>query len=188
MLIGYARVSTGRQNPDSQEDALEKAGCERVFLDVVSGAADKLPEREKALDRLRSGDTLVVRRLPRLGRSLKDLLGVVDLVEERGADFRSVVEGMSTESAQGRMVFSIFGALAEFERELIRERTQAGLEAARKRGRVGGRPPALEEEDIEVAQSLMRSGDVPVKNICEQLEVSRSTLYRYVSPEGKRRR
>ena len=188
MLIGYARVSTGKQNPDSQRDALEKEGCERVYLDVVSGAAKELPDRATALGQLREGDTFVVRRLPRLGRSLKDLLEVVDLIEEKGADFRSIVEGLRTDTAHGRMTFQIFGALAEFERELIRERTQAGLEAARKRGRVGGRPAALAEEDIEVAQSLMRSDDVPVKQICETLGVSRSTLYRYVSPEGERRK
>ena len=188
MLIGYARVSTGKQNPNSQRDALEAEGCERVYLDVVSGAAEELPEREKALDYLREKDTLVVRRLPRLGRSLKDLLSVVDRLEEKGADFRSIVEGLRTDTAHGRMTFQIFGALAEFERELIRERTQAGLEAARKRGRVGGRPRAMSEEDVEVAQSLMKSSGVPVRQICETLGVSRSTLYRYVSPEGERRR
>ena len=130
-------------------------------------------------------DTLVVRRLPRLGRSLKDLLSVVEALEEKGSGFRSLVEGLRTDTAHGRMVFSIFGALAEFERELICERTQAGLEAARKRGRVGGRPAAMTEEDAEVAQSLMKSGEVPVKQICETVGVSRSTLYRYVSPERR---
>jgi DNA invertase Pin-like site-specific DNA recombinase len=188
VLVGYARISTSKQSPDSQRDALKSEGCERVYLDVVSGTAEELPQREAALDYLRPRDALVVRRLPRLGRSLKDLLGVIDRLDEKGADFRSVIEGMNTSSAQGRLVFQVFGALAEFERELIRERTQAGLEAARKRGNVGGRPAALDEEGIEVAQSLMRSPDVPVRQICETLGVSRSTLYRYVSPEGARRK
>ena len=113
---------------------------------------------------------------------------MVDRIEEKGADFRSIVEGLRTDTAHGRMTFQIFGALAEFERELIRERTQAGLEAARKRGRVGGRPRAMSEEDVEIAQSLVKSGDVPIKQICETVGVSRSTLYRYISPKGKRRK
>jgi DNA invertase Pin-like site-specific DNA recombinase len=186
--IGYARISTGRQNPDSQHDALEEAGCERIFMDIVSGAADELPRRAEALDRLRKGDVLVVRRLPRLGRSLKDLLEVVDFLEERGAHFRSVVDGLSTDTAHGRMVFQIFGAVAEFERELIRERTLAGLESARRRGRKGGRPPALSEKQIPVVQKLMRDEEVSTREICETFSISRATLYRYVAPDGERRR
>jgi len=185
--IGYARISTGRQNPDSQRDALEEAGCERIFMDVVSGAADELPQRAEALDRLRKDDTLVVRRLPRLGRSLKDLLEVVEFLEERGAHFRSIVDGLSTSTAHGRMVFQIFGAVAEFERELTRERTLAGLESARRRGRKGGRPPGLTEEEIPEVQRLMKSDDVLAKDICRMFEISRTTLYRYVSPDGERR-
>ena len=188
MKIGYARVSTGRQNPDSQRDALEEAGCEEVFLDVVSGAAETLPQRDLALSHLRKGDTLVVRRLPRLGRSLKDLLEVINAVEEKNAAFRSLVDGFDTGTAHGRLVFQIFGAIAEFERELIRERTQAGLESARRRGRKGGRPPALEEKQIPVVQRLMKDEEVSTREICETFSISRTTLYRYVSPEGERRR
>ena len=134
------------------------------------------------------GDSLCVWRLDRFGRSLKDLVSKMEALEEKGVDFVSLTEGIDTTTAQGKLTFHIFGALAEFERELARERTMAGLKAARERGRVGGRPPALEEEKIPQVQSLMQNDEVTTADICERFDISRSTLYRYVGPDGKRRR
>ena len=188
MRIGYARVSTGEQKLDLQLDALEEAGCERVYEEQTSGAAKSRPELERCLDSLREGDTLVVWRLDRFGRSLKDLVTKMEALEEIGADFVSLTEGIDTTTAQGKLTFHIFGALAEFERELNRERTMAGLRAARERGRVGGRPRSLDEEDIPQVQALMRDEDVPTSDICERFGISKATLYRYVGPNGERRR
>lgn len=188
MRIGYARVSTGEQKMDLQLDALEEAGCERIYKEKTSGAAKSRPELEKCLDSLREGDALVVWRLDRFGRSLKDLVGKMGALEEKGVDFMSVTEGVDTTTAQGKLTFHIFGALAEFERELARERTMAGLRAARERGRVGGRPRALSEEDIPELQALMKDPDVSTSDICERFGVSKATLYRYVGPDGERRR
>lgn len=188
MRVGYARVSTGEQKLDLQLDALEEAGCKRIYEEKTSGAAKERPELEKCLDALREGDTLVVWRLDRFGRSLKDLVSKMEKLEERDADFVSLTEGIDTTTAQGRLTFHIFGALAEFERELSRERTMAGLRAARERGRVGGRPSALDEEDIPEVQALMKDPDVSVSQICERFGISSPTLYRYVGPNGKRRK
>ena len=188
MRIGYARVSTGEQKMDLQLDALEDAGCERIYKETTSGAAKSRPELERCLEELREGDTLVVWRLDRFGRSLKDLVSKMETLEERGVDFVSLTEGIDTTTAQGRLTFHIFGALAEFERELGRERTMAGLKAARERGRIGGRPRALDEEDIPQVQSLMQNEDVSTKQICDRFEISKATLYRYVGPDGARRR
>jgi len=188
MRIGYARVSTGEQKMDLQLDALGEAECERIYKERVSGAAKSRPELEKCIDSLRDGDTLVVWRLDRFGRSLKDLVSKMETLEDRGVDFVSLTEGIDTTTAQGKLTFHIFGALAEFERKLGRERTMAGLRAARERGRVGGRPRALSEEDIPQVQALMRNEDVPTADICERFDVSKATLYRYVGPDGKRRR
>lgn len=188
MRIGYARISTGEQNMDLQLDKLEEAGCERVYQEQISGAADERPKLERCLEELREGDTLVVWRMDRFGRSLKDLVSKMEDLEEKGVDFVSLTEGIDTTTAQGTLTFHIFGALAEFERELARERTMAGLRAARKRGRVGGRPRALSEEDIPELQALMKDPDVSTKQICERFDVSKATLYRYVGPDGERRR
>jgi DNA invertase Pin-like site-specific DNA recombinase len=188
MRLGYARVSTGEQKLDLQLDALEEAGCERIYEEKTSGAAKNRPELKKCLDALRKDDTLVVWRLDRFGRSLKDLVSKMEKLEERGADFVSLTEGIDTTTAQGKLTFHIFGALAEFERELSRERTMAGLRAARERGRVGGRPPALEEGDIPKVQALMKDPDVSVSEICDQYDISSPTLYRYVGPDGERRK
>jgi len=188
MRIGYARVSTGEQKMDLQIDALEETGCERIYKEKTSGAAKSRPELERCLESLRNGDTLVVWRLDRFGRSLKDLVSKMETLEEKGADFVSATEGIDTTTAQGKLTFHIFGALAEFERELNRERTMAGLRAARERGRVGGRPRALDEEDIPELQALMKDPNVSTSDICERFGISKATLYRYVGPDGERRR
>ena len=188
MRIAYARVSTGDQNLDLQLDELEDAGCEKIYKEEISGAAKKRPELKRCLEELREGDTLVVWRLDRFGRSLKDLVSKMESLEGKGADFVSLTEGIDTTTAQGKLTFHIFGALAEFERELARERTMAGLKAARERGQVGGRPPALSEEEIPQVQAMMRDEEVSTSDICERFDISRATLYRHVGPNGKRRR
>ena len=188
MRIGYARVSTGEQKMDLQLDALEDAGCERIYNEKTSGAAKSRPDLERCLDSLRDGDTLVVWRLDRFGRSLKDLVSKMEALEERGVDFVSLTEGIDTTTAQGKLTFHIFGALAEFERELGREPAVAGLRAARERGRVGGRPRALSEEDIPELQALMKDPDVSTQQICDRFGVLKATLYKYVGPDGERRR
>jgi DNA invertase Pin-like site-specific DNA recombinase len=187
MHIGYARVSTGEQNLDLQTDALKDEGCERVFTDELSGATAERPGLQKAMDYAREGDVLVVWRLDRFGRSLKDLIAKVETLGEKGVQFKSLKENLDTTSSAGRLQFHIFGALAEFERDLNRERTMAGLRAARARGRTGGRPRALSEEDLPELQALMRDPEVPVRRICERFGISKATLYRYVGPNGERR-
>jgi DNA invertase Pin-like site-specific DNA recombinase len=185
MLIGYARVSTDDQNLDLQIDALNRAGCERIFSDEISGAKAHRPGLAEALDFLRPQDTLVVWRLDRLGRSLKDLVEKVELLRGRGIGFRSLHENIDTTSSAGKFQFHVFSALAEFERDLIRERTLAGLQAARARGRVGGRKREMTPEKMKMAAQLLRDGSIQVAEICKTLNVSRSTLYRYVSPDGE---
>ncbi len=180
MLVGYARVSTQDQTIDLQRDALDKAGCERVFTDTVSGSKAERPGLEQALHFLRPGDTLVVWRLDRLGRSLQHLIETVSTLQARGIGFRSVTESIDTTSSGGKLIFHVFGALAEFERELIRERTQAGLAAARARGRKGGRPRALDPRKVAMARALHADKSNSIEDICKTLRVSRSTLYRYL--------
>jgi len=188
MRIGYARVSTRHQNKALQLDALEDAGCERTYTEEVSGAAEERPTLEECMATLREGDTLVVWRLDRFGRSVSDLTEKMRTLEDLGADFVSLTEGIDTTTPQGRLTFHIFGALAEFERELARERTMAGLQAARERGRTGGRPSAIGEEEIPQIQALMRDEDVSAREICDRFDVSKATLYRYVGPDGERRK
>jgi DNA invertase Pin-like site-specific DNA recombinase len=188
MRIGYARVSTGEQKLDLQLDALEAADCKKTYTDTISGATSSRPELNKCLEHLREGDTLVVWRLDRFGRSLKDLVTKVERLGEKDVGFRSLKENIDTGSSAGKLQFHIFSALAEFERDLNRERTMAGLRAARERGRVGGRPRALSEEDLPQVQALMRQPDVSTRQICERFGISKATLYRYVSPDGERRR
>jgi len=180
MKIGYARVSTLDQNPDLQTDALEKAGCERVLVDKVSGAADHRPNLEMVKEMLRPGDTLVVWRLDRLGRSLRDLIETVREVEEQGAGFQSLQEAIDTTTPTGKLTFHLFGALAEFERNLIRERTQSGLQAARARGRLGGRRKALNKGQRELVVKLYNSREKTVQEIGDLVGVSRQTVYAYV--------
>lgn len=184
MLIGYARVSTLDQNPALQIDALQAAGCERVFVEQASGAQRDRPELARALDIARSGDTLIVWRLDRLARSLKQLIETVEGLDDRGVKFRSLTEAIDTTTSGGRLVFQIFGALAEFERALIRERTSAGLAAARARGRRGGRPPALTAQDIKAAKAMMTDPEITMDQVAEKMGVASSTLYRHF-PGGR---
>jgi len=181
MKIGYTRVSTLDQNLDLQTDALEKAGCERILVDKVSGVANRRPSLEKVKDLLRPGDTLVVWRLDRLGRSLRDLIKTVREVEEQGAGFQSLQEAIDTTTPTGKLTFHLFGALAEFERNLIRERTQAGLQAARARGRLGGRRKALNKGQRELVVKLYNSREKTVQEIGELMGISRPTVYAYVN-------
>ena len=178
MIVGYARVSTLEQNLELQRDALERAGCERVFEDQVSGVSTERPGWTQVKAMLRDGDTVVVWRLDRLGRSLKHLIETITELGDRGVGFRSVQENLDTTSAGGRLVFHIFGALAEFERELIQERTRAGLAAARARGRKGGRPRKLDAKKLATARRLLDDPEQTVTEVAEILGVSRATLYR----------
>lgn len=194
MLIGYARVSKsdGSQTVDAQRDALISAGVEpdRIYEDHASGSKDDRPGLEACLRALRDGDVLVVWKLDRLGRSLPHLVRTVDELKTRGVGFR-VLSGQGAEidttTAAGRLIFGIFASLAEFERELIRERTKAGLDAARARGRKGGRKFALTKAQVRLAVAAMRDRDTSVEELCAELGVSSSTLYRYVTAEGELR-
>jgi DNA invertase Pin-like site-specific DNA recombinase len=181
MLIGYARVSTQDQTLDLQKDALNKAGCERIFTDTASGAKSERIGLGEALSYVRKGDTLVVWRLDRLGRSLPHLIATITGLENRGIGFKSLTESIDTTTSGGKLVFHIFGALAEFERGIIRERTQAGLTAARARGRKGGRPKKLNQRKVEIAKELYNSRKTTVDEICRTLNISRATLYRYIN-------
>jgi DNA invertase Pin-like site-specific DNA recombinase len=182
MLIGYARVSTEDQNLALQRDALQKADCEQIFTDKVSGTKARRPGLEQALSHLRAGDTLVVWRLDRLGRSLRHLIDTVTDLEEQGIGFKSLTEAIDTTTSGGKLVFHIFGALAEFEREIIRERTKAGLTAARARGRYGGPKHKLTEKQVAIARQLY-AGNTPIKEICDTFRISRATLYRHVKTD-----
>lgn len=180
MLIGYARVSTLDQNLDLQRNALAEVGCERIFIEQMSGAVTDRPELMAALGFARSGDTLVVWKLDRLARSIKQLIDTAENLRSQNIGLRSLTEALDTTTAQGRLVFHMFGALAEFERCLIRERTRAGLSAAKKSGRTGGRPPKLTYEDIEAAKAMLTNPDIGVASVAHRLGVSLATLYRYI--------
>jgi DNA invertase Pin-like site-specific DNA recombinase len=180
MLIGYIRVSTDDQNLDLQRDAVIKAGCEKIFEDKIGGAKSSRPGLDNLKKILRKGDTLVVWRLDRLGRSLKDLIEWVSYLEKEGMAFKSLMENIDTATASGRLMFHLMGALAEFERNLIRERTMAGLKSARSRGRMGGRPKSLSPEKEKELFRLYDSQVVPVKDICKLLDISKPTLYKYI--------
>jgi DNA invertase Pin-like site-specific DNA recombinase len=185
MLIGYARVSTGEQVLDSQLDALKEAGCEQLYTDVASGAKTDRPGLEQALKALRKGDVLVVYKLDRIGRSLPHLIQVVSELERREVGFRVLKGAIDTTTPAGKLVFHMFGALAEFERELIRERVQSGLEAARARGRTGGRPPKMTPSKLRMAMTLMADPQTIAREVAAQLGVSPATLYRYVDGKGQ---
>lgn len=183
MLIGYARKSTYEQNINLQKDALKSNGCEKIFSDQITGSKADRPGLTDALNMLRKGDTLVVWRLDRLGRSLKHLIEIVENLEEKKIGFKSLQESIDTTTSGGRLIFHIFGALAEFERHLIRERTYAGLNAARARGRLGGRPKKLNNKKKKLAVKLYNERKHTVAEIGEMLGVSRVTVYRYVNEE-----
>ena len=184
MIIGYARVSTQDQKAGLQLDALTAAGCERVFEEKASGAQRDRPRLAAAVEYMREGDTLVVWKLDRLARSVKQLIETVDDLDGRGIGFRSLTEAIDTTTPGGKLVFHIFGALAEFERSIIRERTNAGLKFARDRGRLGGRPPALSAEDLAAARAMLRDPGITVEAVAKRLGVAPSTLYRHL-PGGR---
>jgi DNA invertase Pin-like site-specific DNA recombinase len=185
-LLGYARVSTTDQQPQLQIDALQHAGCYRVFTETASGARTDRPTLAQLLDQLRPSDTLVVWKLDRLGRSLRHLVDTVTDLAERGIGFRSLQEAIDTTTPGGKLVFHVFAALAEFERDLIRERTAAGLAAARARGRHGGRPSAMTAHKQQVAQEMYRSGQYTVAAIANTLGVSRASVYRHLTGPDRR--
>ncbi len=180
LFIGYARVSTDDQNLDLQRDALNGAGCNQIFEDQISGAKTDRPGLKEALKYARAGDILVVWRLDRLSRSLKDLIEMVNLLESKSIGLKSIQEVIDTSSNSGKLIFHIFGALSEFERNLIRERTQAGLQAARARGRKGGRPKTLDTDEQVLAVKLYKEKQHTVAKICEMMGISKPTLYKYI--------
>jgi DNA invertase Pin-like site-specific DNA recombinase len=183
MFIGYARVSTQEQTLNLQKDALQQAGCTKIFTDTASGAKAERKGLDEALNYVRKGDTLVVWRLDRLGRSLPHLITTMTALEERGIGFKSLTENIDTTTSGGKLIFHIFGALAEFERNLIRERTQAGLTAARARGKKGGRPKVLTVQKRSIARELYDNGH-PIMDICRTLKISRASLYRALKRGG----
>jgi DNA invertase Pin-like site-specific DNA recombinase len=180
MKIGYARVSTQEQDLALQLDALTNEGCEKIFQEKASGAQRDRPELKAALGYMRKGDTLVVWKIDRLARSMKQLIETIESFQDRGIGLKSLQDPIDTSSPSGKLVFHIFAALAEFERGVIRERTTAGLRAARERGRVGGRPPALTAKDLHAAKAMLRDADITVAAVARRLNVAESTLYRHI--------
>jgi len=180
MLVGYARVSTADQDVGLQLEALHRAGCKRIFEETASGAQRDRPQLAAALDFMRDGDSLVVWRLDRLARSLKQLLETVEAFDQRGRHLQSLNEKIDTATPTGRLVFHVFGALAEFERGLIRERTLAGLAVARAKGRIGGRPRTFTDKQVKAARAMLASGELTVSEIATQIGVSPATIYRYL--------
>ena len=185
MKVGYARVSTADQNSDLQIDALESEGCTNIFKDSASAANSDREGLKKALEFMREGDTLVVWRLDRLGRSLTQLIETVNTLQKYKKFLKSLQEKVDTGSPGGKLIFHIFGALVKFERDIIRERTLAGLAAARDRGRIGGRPRKLDENNISLARSLMDDDSYTTKDICNASSISKATLYRYLQENNR---
>ncbi len=183
MLIGYARVSTHEQNLDLQLDALKAAGCGKIFTDKISTLKEERKGLLEALEYVRPGDVLVVWKLDRLGRTLKQLIELVAFLNQKGIGFKSLKETIDTTTSTGKLVFHIFAALAEFERDIIHERTRAGLEAARARGRSGGRPKSLPPQQVQALKKLYDNKTMPVSQICSTFHIGRTTLYRYLSME-----
>lgn len=187
MKIGYARVSTKDQHLDLQKDALHKEGCEKIFEEKASGTKTDRPQLSRMLEQLRQGDVVIVWKLDRLGRSLKDLVRRVTEIQEKGAGFKSLHDSIDTTTAQGKLTFHLFAALAEFERDIISERTRAGLASARARGRQGGRPKGLSQkaqDKARLAESLYREKQRSINEICDYLSISKPTLYRYLRSRG----
>ena len=188
MEIGYARVSTQDQNLDLQIDALNEAGCKKIYCDKISGSEKSRPELDRMIESLRKGDTVVVFKLDRLGRSLKHLIDLVAQFDKKGVSFKSTQDMMfDTTSSQGRLIFNLFASLAEFERDIIRERTNAGLKSARARGRIGGRPKGLSEEaqkTAEICASLYEGGKHGANEIATRMRISKATLYKYLRQQN----
>ena len=180
MNIGYARVSTLDQNLDLQIDALNKAECSKIFKEKITGTKLERPQLQEAIQYARPGDVIVVWKLDRLGRSLKHLLSIVGDLEKRGIGLRSLHENIDTTTSTGKLVFHIFASLTEFEKDIIRERTNAGLEAARSRGRKGGRPPLLSQKQQDMLQKLYASNNTPISEIASLLGISRKSVYNYL--------
>jgi DNA invertase Pin-like site-specific DNA recombinase len=183
MKIGYARISTVDQNLELQTDALEKTGCEKIFTDQASGAKDDRQGLIDAIEFCRTGDSMVVWKLDRLGRSLKHLIETINLLHEKKVGFVSVQESIDTTTSGGKLIFHVFGALAEFERELIRERTNAGLASARSRGRLGGRPRAMTDKQLRIAKIMLKDPNTTIMEVCRTLQISKTTLYRYLNKQ-----
>ncbi len=189
MKIGYARVSTKDQNLNLQMDDLKKAGCEKIFQEKITGATKERPQLQKMIEQVREGDVVFIWKLDRLGRSLKDLIHLVNEIKEKGAGLKSLNDPIDTTTPQGKLTFHLFAALSEFERDIIRERTFAGLASARARGRVGGRPKGLSskaEHTAIIAEKLYQDRELSIKNICEQLSISKMTFYNYLKHRGVR--
>jgi DNA invertase Pin-like site-specific DNA recombinase len=181
--IGYARVSTTDQNPDAQTDALDQSGCEKIFTDHASGTLARRPKLDDALGYLRPGDTLVITKLDRLGRSVKNLKEISDDLQARGVSLKALSQGIDTGTPGGRLFFHMLAAIAEFERDLISERTRDGLAAARARGRKGGRKPAMTPTKIAQARRMYDSGEHTVQQIAETFGVTRPTIYRHLQAQ-----
>lgn len=181
MVIGYARVSTAEQNTNLQTDALRAAGCTKIYIDKVSGTKTERAQLSKLKENLREGDIICVWRLDRLGRSMKDLIDWINFFSERKVIFKSLTENIDTATVSGKLIFHIFGALAEFERNLIVERTKAGLEAARSRGILGGRKNKLDAVQIKMLRSMHTSKQYSIDFICKQFKISRPTMYSYIA-------
>ncbi len=180
LRIGYARVSTHEQSLDSQVDALKEAGCQRIYCDKIGGNQADRPELERLKDALRAGDTLVVWRLDRLGRSLRDLIAWTEWLAGNAVSLHSLTEQIDTSSNTGKLTFHLFASLAEFERELIRERTLAGLQAARARGRKGGRPSKLSATDIRQLKAMHKDHSLSIREICQRMGIGKTAFYRYL--------
>lgn len=183
LKIGYARVSTKDQNLALQKDALKKEGCKLIFEEKASGIKSDRPELLRMIEQLREGDIIIIWKLDRLGRSLRDLVNLVKKIQSKGAELKSLNDAIDTTTAQGKLAFHLFAALAEFERDIISERTKAGLEAARARGRKGGRPKGLSKEAQDkaiIAKSLYEQGEMSVTEICKYIDIARSTFYKYL--------
>ena len=187
MKFGYARVSTKDHSLNLQEDALTKAGCKKIYSEHISGAKSDRPELEKLIQQLREGDLIVVWKLDRLGRSLRDLVNLISRFQDMGVGFKSLQDNIDTTTPAGKLTFHLFAALAEFERDIISTRTKAGLEAARARGRIGGRPKGLSkkaQDKARLAESLYTENKRSIKEICDHLDITKPTLYRYLKSRG----
>jgi len=184
MIVGYARVSTQEQNLDLQLQTLQDSGCERIFTEKTSGAQRDRPELKAALSYMRQGDTLMVWKFDRLARSLKQLIETIENLEAQKIGFKSLTEAIDTTTPGGRLIFHIFASLAEFERSIIAERTQAGLIAAKKLGRTGGRPRSIGQEDLIAAKAMLKEHNLTVEEVARRMKIASATLYRYI-PGGR---